>query len=216
MRLLGATDPVLPQRYPGAAMRRRGRWWDPPWPTVATFGSRVVIDQICRYFGGPYDPATHTYRTPAVAGLGAVRRGWAKAQDFADYTAGMPPGTMTGCQLIVQIPRGRDHRVALPAILGRREVHYTVELYGFVWSKALYAEDTLDFSLTLIDAIKARLRMDPTLGTGGIEAGGFQVGEGTPGGDGEVSYQYEQPKSVGGDTKLYFLITFTATAYDVA
>jgi len=176
----------------------------------------TVIDQVCQFFGGPYDATTRTYRTPTVTGLSVVRRAWAKRDDFADYFAGQPQGTMTGCQMVVQIADTRDHRVALPAIQGRRKVHYAVEAHCFVWSKAPYAEDTQDFVYTLSDAIVAKIRTDPTLGTGGIETGNFQVGEGSEDGGGEILTHREQGATTDEGTKAYLLIAFEAHAYDVA
>lgn len=175
--------------------------------TVAT-----VLDQVCVFFGGAYDAPTRTYRTPTVAGLSVVRRAWAKRDDFAEYFVGQAPGTMTGCQMVVQIPDDSDRRVALPAITGRRKHRYSVELHCFVWSKAPYAEDVQDFVHALGDAIKAKIRTDVTLGTGGIEAGAFQVGEG----DGDIASHREQGETTDEGTKAYLLISFEAHAYDVA
>jgi len=176
----------------------------------------TVIDQVCQFFGGAYDAATHTYRSPAVAGLSVVRRAWAKRDDFADYFAGQTVGTATGCQMVVQIPDTRDRRVALPAIQGRRKVHYGIDLHCFIWSKAAYAEDCQDFVYTLRDAIIARIRTDPTLGTGGIENNAFQVGEGSEDGGGEIATHMEQGATEAEGTKAYLLIQFEAHAYDVA
>lgn len=176
----------------------------------------TVLDQVCQFFGGAYDPGTRTYRTPTVSGLSVVRRAWAKRDDYADYFVGQAQGTMTGAQMVVQVPDTRDRRVALPAIQGRRKVHYALELHCFVWSKALYVEDCQDFTYGLRDAIIARIRTDPTLGTGGIEAGNFQVGEGSEDGGGEIMTHVEQPATVDDATKAYLLVTFEAHAYDVA
>jgi hypothetical protein len=184
----------------------------------------TVLDQVCQFFGGPYDANTHTYRTPPApllaAGLSVVRRAWAKRDDFFDYTAnlGSPVGVgvATGCQMVAQIGDTRDHRVALPAIQGRRKVHYAIDLHCFIWSKARYAEDCQDFTYTLRDALVAKIRTDPTLGTGGIENNAFQVGEGSEDGGGEIVTHMEQAASEAEDTKAYLLISFEAHAYDVA
>jgi len=176
----------------------------------------TVIDQVCQFFGGAYDPLTHTYHTPTVAGLTSVRRGWAKRDDYAEYFAGAPVGTTTGCLLVAQIPDTRDHRVALPAGQGRRKVHYAVELHGFLWSKAGYVEDGQDFGYALRDAMVARIRTDPGFGTGGIEAGNFQVGEGSEDGGGEIVTHLNQWVTDDECSKGYLLISFEAHAYDVA
>lgn len=172
----------------------------------------TVADQICQYFGGPYVPAFRNYRTPTVAGISLVRRAWAKRDDFADYFFGQPPGTATGCQMVVWLSDDSDRRVALPAVTGRRKVRYQVEMHCFVWSTASYAEDVTDFVYALGDAIKAKIRTDPTLGTGGIENNAFQVGEG----DGEIALHREQGATTDEGTKAYLLVQFEAHAYDVA
>lgn len=184
----------------------------------------TVLDQTCQFFGGAYDPLTHTYRTPPAgllaAGLSVVRRSWAKRDDFADYITnlGSPVGVgiLTGAQMIAQIGDTRDHRVTLPAIQGRRKVHYGIDLHCFIWSKAPYSEDCQDFMYALRDALIARIRTDPTLGTGGIETGNFQVGEGSEDGGGEIATHMEQAVTEAEDTKAYLLISFEAHAYDVA
>jgi len=176
----------------------------------------TVLDQICQFFGGPYDAQTHTYHTPTVTGLTVVRRAFAKRDYFDDFFLGQPPGTMTGCVLIAQITDTRDHRIALPAIQGRRKVHYTVELHGFLWSKAGYVEDGQDFGYGLRDAMVAKIRTDPTLGTGGIETGNFQVGEPSEDGGGEIVTTLNQWVTEDEASKGYILITFEAHAYDVA
>lgn len=172
----------------------------------------TVIDQVCQFFGGPYDSATHTYHTPTVAGVGTVRRAWAGHDDFADYMFGMPLGTATGCVIVVQIPDKLDGpRAALPAVQGRRRVSYSVELHCYFWSTALYVEDCQDAVYALQDAITAKIRTDPTLGTGGIENNAFQVGEG----DGRIVTHIEQGGQVDGSTKAYMSIAFEAHAYEV-
>jgi hypothetical protein len=172
----------------------------------------AVVDAVCTFFGGPYVAALHTYRTPTVAGVGVVRRAWAGREDFAEYTQGMPAGTATGCVIVVQNPDGVDGpRAALPAVQGRRKVSYDLELHCFFWSEALYVEDCQDAVYALRDAIVAKIRTDPTLGTGGIETGNFQVGEG----DGRITWHIEQGGQVDGTTKAYMVISFEAHAYEV-
>lgn len=176
----------------------------------------TVVDQICQYFGGAYDANTHTYHFPPAAllaaGLSVVRRGVPKRNDWAEYIQGQPAGTMTGVVMLVWIGDDEDARVTLPAIQGRRKVRYVVELACYVWSKTAYAEDVSDFVYAFGDAIKTRIRLDPTLGTGGIEAGNFQVGEG----DGRIAVHREQGETTADGTKAYISISFEAHAYDVA
>lgn len=171
-----------------------------------------VIDQIGQFLGGgAYDANLHTYHAAPVTGISVVRRSWPKRDDYNEYIFGQPPGTMTGCVVVIQIPGSHDRRDALPAVVGRRLVHYGVELHCFVWSKASYAEDCQDFVYALADAIKAKVRTDPTLGSGGFENGAFMAAEG-PEGDLVVEIQQGGMKQEG--IKAYMRITFTATAYE--
>jgi len=174
----------------------------------------AVADGVCQFFGGPYDDQTRTYRTPTIPGVGLVRRAWPREDNGADYFLGMPPGTATGCVIVVQITDTHDTRVALPAVAGRRLVRYVVELHCFFLSTARMVEDCQDAVHALHDAVKARIRTDPTLGTGGIENNAFQVGEGAADG-GEIAAHIEQGGTVNGETKAYMAISFEAHAYEV-
>lgn len=178
-------------------------------------GTATILDQICQFFGGTYDSQTHSYHTPTVSGLTVVRRAFAKRNYFDDFFTGQPAGTQTGCVLIVQITGTRDHRQTLPAIQGRRKVHYAVELHGFLWSKAGYVEDGQDFGYALRDAMVTKIRTDPTLGSGGIENNAFQVGEGSEDGGGEVMTELNQWVTEDEASKGYMLISFEAHTYEV-
>jgi hypothetical protein len=72
---------------------------------------------------------------------------------------------------------------------------------------------------TLRDTLIAKIRTDPTLGSGGIENPnglGFQVGEGSEDGGGEIAWAAEQAETADEVTKAYLMISFEAHAYDVA
>lgn len=172
----------------------------------------AVLDGLCRFYGGPEDPPTHTYRSPTISGLSVVRRAWAKRDDSGEYYVGKPPGTATGCQMVVQLPRGGDRRATFPAVAGLRKTRYGVELHCFIRSTASYSEDTQDFGYQLRDQIIAKVRTDPTCGSGGFEQGGFQVGEG----DGpDVEWEYDQAETNTDDVTLAYLkVTFEAHAYE--
>lgn len=176
----------------------------------------TVADQICQFFGGTYDSALHFYHPPTVAGLSTVRRAWPKQDDGSEYFYGQPLGTATGTVMVVWISGGHDHRVALPAIQGRRKTHYSVDLNCYILSTAAFAEDCQEFGYALRDALFTKIRTDPTLGTGGIENGAFQVGEGSEDGGGEIAWTYEQGETVDEVTKAYLQVSFEAHAYEVA
>jgi hypothetical protein len=172
----------------------------------------AFLDQVCQFFGGAYDANTHTYHTPTIAGLGVVRRAWAR-EDFAgDFFNSLMVGTPTGCMMVAQIAEIHDGpRVALPAIQGRRFVRYMFDLHCFFMSKAGFVEDCQDAVYALRDAATARIRTDPTLGSGGIENNAFQVGEG----DAVIRTRIEQGGNIDGLTQAYMQISFEAHAYEV-
>lgn len=144
---------------------------------------KAIADQLCQFFGGPYDPVTHTYRTPQISVPNAspvFRRAAPKRDDhqgdfFAVATAGMP----IGCLVEIFLESGADLRLA-PGTPGIREVNHTVHMHAFIRAAENYAEDAQDAEYDLIEAIYERLLSDRTAGSGGIEAGfgvGFQIGE---------------------------------------
>ena len=175
--------------------------------------TQTVLDQLCVYLGGPYDAAQRIYhQTPqVVSGLYSVRRAWAKQEDAAQYLYGAPPGTKSGCAMVVQIPDGSEQRVAVGgAVSGVKRLAHVVELHGFIRSSELYAEDSQDFGYALRDAIFARIRADRTCGSGGFEVGGFQVGEG---GQPWLRWHLSQAATRAELTKLYLRIDFEAHEY---
>ncbi len=180
-----------------------------------------VVDQVAVYLGGPYDATTRTYRVaPAggtqVPGLALVRRSWAKREDFADFFAGAAVGAATGAWMTVWVPDKIERRLTVPAVTGRKHVRYLVELHCFVFSKAAYAEDCSDFVDALDAAVIARIRADPTLGTGGFEAGQIQAGEPDEHGmGGDIHSQRWQMSTDDQVTKAKLEISFEAHAIDV-
>lgn len=172
---------------------------------------QTVLNQLCVYFGGAYDPATHTYRTPQVTGLGVVRRAWPKRDDHAEYYHGMPPGSLNGCQMVVQASGGSESRAAVGgAVSGLKRLNHHIELHCFIRSTAPYAEDTQDYAYGLRDAIFTHIHTDRTCGSGGFEAGGFQIGEG---GEPWLGWELAQARSSADASKSYLLITCDANEY---
>ncbi len=165
-----------------------------------------VLDGICTYFGGPYDEATRTYRSSPVAGVGVVRRGWAKRDDHADYFNGQPPGARTGSQIVVYIPRRSEARFAVAgAHGGMKNVVYEVQLCCYIRSRTEHAEDAQDDVYALQDALVEHLRADRTLG-GAV----FEAGEHIDGGPGSIDFEYGQPETRAELTKSFLLMTFAA------
>lgn len=174
-----------------------------------------VLNQICVYLGGPYDAARRIYANapsaPIVAGLYTVKRAWAKQDDHSMYTYGASPHPLSGAMMVVQIPNGDERRVAVAgATNGLKKVAYRVEMHNYVRSAEPYAEDSQDFGFALKDNIFARLRADRTCGSGGLELGGFHVGEG---GQPWFRWAMGQAKTSDGLTKVYLRIECEAHEY---
>jgi hypothetical protein len=170
-----------------------------------------VLDGICRYFGGPYDEQTRTYRSSPLSshGVGVVRRAWAKRDDHADYFWGQPPGTRTGCQIVVFIPRHSERRIALGGEHGgMKQVTYEVTVNAFIRSNCPYAEDAQDDVHALRDALIEHMRLDRTLG-GAV----FQAGEHADGGMDGIDVRYGQPETKAELTKSFLEITFAAIEF---
>lgn len=165
-----------------------------------------VLDGICRYYGGPYDETTHTYRSSPVAGVGVVRRAWAKEDNPADYFNGMDAGARTGSQIVVWIPRRSETRFAVGGEHGgMKNVRYDVELAVYIRSRTPLAEDAQDDVYALQDALVDWIRQDRTLGEACFEAG-----EAVDGGQGSIDCTYGQPETKAGLTKSFLLMSFTA------
>jgi hypothetical protein len=181
--------------------------------------ARRVADLFCQYFGGAYDPTTHTYRTPqiTVANMDGpiVRRAAPKRDDHAsDYTLGTA-GIPIGCATVVLLERGVESRAAVAgATSGVKQIRWTVRMHNFLRAASEYAETVQDAQYDLLDAIRAKLEADRTCGTGGFEAGygvGFQVGEGgEPWIRWEISPVMTTPKDL---SKGYVLVEFDADEY---
>ncbi len=167
-----------------------------------------VQNQICVYFGGPYDPLIHAYRTPQVTGLGTVRRAFPKREDESEFYVGQLPGSGFGCVMVVWLLEGEEKRIAVAgATDGRKKVRHVAQFHCFIRSRQPYAEDATDGAYALLDGIRARIHADRTCGSGGFESGGFQVGEGQ---EPEFRWHMEQGNTSEDVTKIYLLITTDA------
>lgn len=166
-----------------------------------------VQDQICQFFGGPYNHDFHDYRTPQLDGLGAVHRAFPKRQDQADFYLGRV-GTDNGSVMVVWLLEGDEQRIAVAgATDGRKRVVHAVELHCFIRSTAAYAEDAQDYSYGLLDGIRGLIHADRTCGSGGFESGGFQIGEGQAP---RLHWRMEQGNTSEDVTEIYLLITTDA------
>lgn len=179
-------------------------------PTPTTV--QGVRDGICRWFGGPYDPNTRTYRTPQVEGLGAVRRARPKREDNADfYLAAPSSGAIMGSQMFVHVDSGVEERAAIAGRHGLKLLTSAVVLHVFLRSNAEWAEDAQDAFYDLLEALKRRVREDPCLGSGGFEVGGFDVGEG---GEPWLRWSMAPAETSSEMTQGYLSLEFEARYYE--
>lgn len=171
-----------------------------------------IRDGICCWFGGIYDPATRSYRNPQVPGLGVVRRARPKVMSDEDYTVGAPqPGVDAGATMLVHLDTWTEQRVAMAgAFDGLKLVQANAVLHVWLRSRAEHAEDAQDAFYDVLMAIGDRIRQDRCMGTGGFEAGGFQVGEG---GAPWITSQMEPAEVSSEMTTAYASTTFRVDFY---
>lgn len=179
----------------------------------------IVANQLCTYFGGPYDDTTHTYRTPkiTVANMdGPIFRRAAPKRDDHDTDYGLGGvGIPVGCMVMVLLERGEELRAAVAgAVSGLKHLRWVVRMHCFLRCTSAYAEDLQDATYDLIDAIRARIEADRTCGSGGFEAGygvGFQVAEGgEPWLRWDMSPVWTGPREL---SKQYLLVEMDADQY---
>lgn len=173
---------------------------------------QTVRDGICTWFGGAYDPAGRSYRTPQVPNLGVVRRSRPKVDDEADYYLGQPSsGSRVGAQMLVHIDGGVESREAMAgAFGGLKLLRSTTTLHVFLRSNADQAEDATDAFYQLLEDLKARIRADRCMGTGGFENGGFVVAEGgTP----WLRWHMDMPETSSEMTTGYLTLSFEVHYY---
>lgn len=144
----------------------------------------TVAHGLATFFGGSYDAGTRTYRTPQLTvpgvAMGVLRRARPKRVDQADFYLGAT-GATTGCMIYLLLSPGEESRVGLGgARYGLKHIQHEVTMDCLLRSTAEYAEDTQDALYALQTAITDRIHTDRTCGSGGIEVGGFQIGEGGP------------------------------------
>lgn len=164
---------------------------------------------LCTYFGGAYDSDTRSYRSPQIPGLGIVKRGFGKRINVVDYA--LDEVTDFGCMMIVHLEHGDERREAVGGpTSGLKRRHHEAHLHCYVRSTAAYAEDAQDFRDELLDSIIDRVHADRTCGSGGIEVGGFQVGEGDA-----PQFEWEMPpaETASEVTKVYLHIVFDVLEY---
>jgi hypothetical protein len=174
----------------------------------------TVLDQVCRYFGGEYDPDARAYLDPQVPGLGSVRRARGKRTNHNELHGGMATETH-GTAMLVHIASGEESRAAMAgAFSGLKLVRFEVILHVFLHSAAAYAEDGQDAFFALRDALFDHFHADRTLGSGGFEnpgpPPGFQCGEGS---GPPLRWEMDPVETSATVTRGYLSIGFAADQY---
>jgi hypothetical protein len=177
--------------------------------------SITVVDQIAVYFGGPYQTAFKYYSSSPITGMGAVRRALPKNADRSQWFLNQAAGTASGAVMRVRATHGAETRVADGgATSGYKKVAHFIELLVQVRSTERDAEDVEDFTRGLLEAIRGLIHADRTCGSGGIEAGKFQVGEDDEGpGSDLIEWELSEVETSAEESKQTLTITFSASEY---
>lgn len=134
-------------------------------PATPVPGQRAAVRTAVKNFLQP----------PAVAGLNKLYRSMPKVIDAKDYTTGQAAGTKNGAVGVVHIRRDFEERRAVGgATGGKKFVSHFIELNLFFRSIEPTIEAATDAFDLLMDATKARLHADRTLGD---PTNVFQAGE---------------------------------------
>lgn len=159
--------------------------------------------------------AVKTYFTPpAVSGLNTLYSAWPKrGVPWPDYIAGQPAGTQSGTVAVVHLARDDERRLAVGgSISGKKVIEYAVELQLMLRSTKAKAEDAVDDYDAVVDAVKARLRYDRSLGTG--SARGADDGDIWQAGEGDLWGEYFDPQiTVDGATEIWGAVHFVCVQH---
>ena len=167
---------------------------------------------IAAYFGGSTVTASGWYQPTPLAGLGlAGVRAYYKER-FADneYFTGLADGVRTGAILCVHLEDNVEKRHAIGGIL---DSPFNVTLYLWLLSRSAEIEAAQAACDDLLDALKAMLRADPTLGMGINSSAPVKVtqaGEGEAGIRTACAVPYGDPPKT---TRQEAVIAFTANTY---
>jgi len=154
-------------------------------PTSTT--NAALLNQACTYLGGPYDASRRWYSTgtvtPVLPYVYVVKRAYGKDFNARDFTFGatldsQPIGAY--CAVVLGDNGAHEERIAMAGQSGIKKVSTDMELRFYVRANTQHAEDCEDAMVSIVDSTLALLRADKTMGSGGFEAGGFQIAETSP------------------------------------
>lgn len=186
-------------------------------PTATT--NAALLDRACTYLGGPYDAARRWYSTgtavPVLPFVYVVKRAYGKdfnARDFAYGAVAESQSTAALGVVVIGDNGAHEERIAVAGQSGIKKVSTDMELRFYVRSNTAHAEDCEDAMVSIVDSTLALLRADKTMGSGGFEAGGFQIGETTP----WLIWRKSKVVSSNGSSKGYVHFSTEAHYYVIA
>jgi hypothetical protein len=123
---------------------------------------------VAQFFGGTtWDDQAKIYRpTPlATSGLAGVRPYWTRRFEDQDFLLALPDGASMGAVMCVHMPDQDEGRYAMGGVIsGVKEDFNSFELWIFHYARESYQETAQAHLDDLLDAIKAKIRTDRTLG----------------------------------------------------
>jgi hypothetical protein len=167
---------------------------------------------IAAYFGGSTVTAGGWYQpTPLIAlGLAGVRAYYQERFKDNEYRTTLDPAARTGAIMCVHLNDDTEKRLAIGGIL---DAPFSVSLFLYFLTLTPSAADAQADRDDLLEAVRARLRADPTLGMG-INSGSptvvLQAGEGEAGIQTSTPPPYFEPPA---RTMQNAVISFTANTY---
>lgn len=158
------------------------------------------------------------FAPPVIPGLNTVFRAPVREVEGQQFFTGQG-GDQSGAVAYVAVAYETDHRMSVPRVTGIKRATYRVALSILFRSTLVDTKDgdsdpleaVQDACDDIIDAIKARLRADATLG-GTV----FSAGEGGERGADDIEITSFLPRLIGNTTMqwtvLYFVVTEIITA----
>lgn len=185
--------------------------------------SRATVRQVvAAWLGGtpapntPVDqhgnPLVYGQPSPVVAGVGTVYASWPKQVSDTDFIAGMPAGTASGARLVIHLP-GPEAETREGQKYKRIERRVFVQIFHQSTERnAQNAQAAFD---DLCDALMARLRSDPRMGTDPLQDQTKKIFDA-----GETRYgfrcEFTQPVTNEADiTEQYGQISFDVTDFAI-
>ncbi|SRR6266487_2616174 len=146
----------------------------------------TLLNQACVYIGGTYDTANRWYNngaTPIVPYLYVVKRAYPKDWNARNFAYGAPVDSAPIGALgfvVLGDNAAREKRIAVAGQSGVKKVMVDMEIRCHIRANTTHAEDVEDAMMSMVDGMLSLIRADKTMGSGGFEAGGFQVAETEP------------------------------------